>query len=147
MMSVLKALTFVPVPRAPKLSPQKLRRLKLIGHLEEQLGLAKAARDGSVFTVKKRRWRLNEWGGKELVEVDKQLRSWWTANEDGSLILTIRWGRGLIEFQRGRAGIAVGDLDGLIRTLQQLIHAVEAGELDAYLVNKEATRFDRRGKS
>jgi hypothetical protein len=140
-MSVLKSLTFTSVPRAAAASPEQHRRNKLIVHLQEQLAMARAELDGTVYAVKKRRWELTEDGQKYLIEVDKRLKRWWSKAADGSLVLTVRWGSKPIEFEKGKAGIAVKDIPAVIATLDKLIAAVEAGEMDGMIASINKLRI------
>ena len=134
-MSVLKGLTFTTVVRNAAISPEQYRRGKLIGHLREQLEMAKADINSSPFNVKKRRWDLTEDGRKLLVEVDKRLKRWWTKNADGTVVLTVRWGSKLIEFEKGKAGITASDMQALVGLIERLIEATAAGELDGMIAN------------
>lgn len=129
-MSFIKSLNLTTIQRNAVVSPEKQRRNKLINHLREQLALAKSDADGSHFTVKKRRWELTEDGKKFLIEVDKRLKRWWVINEDGSIILGIKWGSKLMELDKGKTGIVIDSLNTLIIVIEKLITAVDAGELD-----------------
>ena len=95
--------------------------------------MAQAETEGNVHVVKKRHWEHAEDGQKVLVETDKRLKRWWTSAADGTLVLTVRWGSKLIEFEKGKAAIAVGDMQGLVATLTKLIAANDAGEFDVLI--------------
>ena len=140
-MSVLKSLTFTAVPRTTAATPEQHRRNKLVVHLAEQLAMARADAEGTAFAVKKRRWEHTDDGQKHLIEVDKRLKRWWNKAADGSFVLAVRWGAKLMEFDRGKAGIAVPNMPGVISTLDKLIAATEAGELDGIIaqMNKQRT--------
>jgi len=140
-MSVLKSLTFTAAPRPAAVSPEQQRRIKLAYHLREQLALAHADAKGESYTVKKRRWKQGADGEKIAVEVDKRLKRWWSTAADGSLVLVVRWGAKPLEFERGKAGIAVADPAKLIQVLEKLVAAAEAGEFDAMIAaaNKQRT--------
>ena len=129
-MSVIKELNLVTIPKQIMGDPKIARRHKLIAHLDEQLAMARAELEGKAHIVKKRRWELTETGDKYLVEVDKWLKRWWNAATDGNIVLTVRWGSRPFEFDKGKTGIAVGDLKGLIATLEKLVKAAEDGEFD-----------------
>src|ERR1700684_1347560 len=102
-MSVLKGFTFTTVIRTANIATDQNRRNKLIAHLREQLEMAKADMAGTTYSVKKQRWELTEDGQKLKVEADKRLKRWFTKNGDGSLVLAVRWGSKMIEFERGKA--------------------------------------------
>lgn len=132
-MSVIKELNLVTIPKASATDPKVARRAKLIAHLEEQRAIACAELEGKTHAVKKKRWELTETGDKNLVEVDKRLKRWWTQVPDGSLVLALRWGSKTMEFEKGKTGIAVDNLKGLVATLDKLIKAAAAGEFDAMI--------------
>jgi hypothetical protein len=54
----------------------------------------------------------------------------------GAVVLTVRYGAKPIEFAPGKAAIAVGRKEKLISTLETVIAAVEAGELDGCVYRK-----------
>jgi hypothetical protein len=132
-MSVLKQLTFTAVPRATGLSPEQNRRNKLIAHLREQLAMAQADAEGRLHVVKKRRWEYSDDGQKHLIEVDKRLKQWWRTQNDGSVILTVRYGSRPLEFDKGKQAIALRNRDELTALIPKLIAATEAGELDGMI--------------
>ena len=138
-MGLLSKLVFVCVNRTHDLSPVQLRRRKLINNLEEQVALAHSILNGEKLRVIKRRWQLTDAGGKELVEVEKRVRPWWRIADNGEIILTVRWGSKILEFQRGKAGIVVAGLEEVISTLKLLIKATEAGELDDIISSRNNT--------
>ena len=145
-MSVLKGLNFTAVVRSNAASPEQQRRTKLIAHLQEQLGMLKAEMAGTSYVVKKRRWQLTEDGHKHKVEGDKRLKRWWTTSADGSLVLAVRWGSKLIEFERGKPGIVATDVHALVQIVERLIKATEAGELDGMIasINKQRAASRKR---
>ena len=60
--------------------------------------------------------------------------------------LTVRYGARPIEFAPGNAEIAVGKKEKLISTLETVIAAVEAGELDGVLVQMSKSAVMTKGK-
>ncbi len=132
-MNMLKGLTFATVPRENSLTPQQKRRNKLIAHLREQLAMAEAEIDGRIHVVKKRRWERGQDGQKRLVEVNKRLKQWWKRQQDGKLLLTVRYGAKAIEFEKGKDAVVLADVRELATVLPKLIAATEAGELDAHI--------------
>jgi hypothetical protein len=139
-MSVLKQLTFTAVPRATGLSPEQNRRNKLIAHLREQLAMAQADAEGRLHVVKKRRWEYTDDGQKHLIEVDKRLKQWWRTQNDGSVILTVRYGSKPLEFDKGKQAIALRNRDELAALIPKLISATEAGEFDAMIAAAMRTK-------
>ena len=61
-------------------------------------------------------------------------------------MLTVRYGAKPIEFEKGKAAIAVGKKDKLIQTIETVIAAVEGGELDSTLGHMSKTAVQLKGK-
>jgi len=126
-MPILKNLTFTAVP-ARAHDPVAARRDKLAERLEEQKSLL--ANPSYVRTVQR-------WTGKgdERRQVEKQqkVRPWWRADGSGRLVMAVYHGARPIEFEKGKAGIAVASRDKLPALIDGLIAAVKAGELDELL--------------
>lgn len=61
-------------------------------------------------------------------------------------MLVVRWGAKPMEFEKGKAGIEVADLPSVIVTLEKLIAATQAGELDNMiaLMNKQRVLAKRK---
>ena len=146
-MSVLKSLTLTAIPRAAMLTPEEHRRSKLLKHLNEQLAIAQADIAGTIHVVKKRHWQLTEEGGKDLIEVEKRLKRWWSQNAAGGYILAVKWGSKAMELDKGKDGIAVKDLPSIVVLLEKLIKAAEAGEFDALISKTNELRLANRNKA
>src|SRR5471030_2511041 len=123
-MPVLKSLTFTAVP-ARSQDPVANRRAKLVGRLEEQRLLLQ--NPSYVRTVQR-------WTGKgderRQVEKRQRVRPWWRADAAGNLVMSVYYGTKPIEFEKGKAGIAVASKDKLPALIDTLIGAAKAGELD-----------------
>jgi hypothetical protein len=115
------------------MTPEQHRRAKLAAHLREQLANATAQAEGRIHVVKKRRWDYTDDGQKHLIEVDKRLRHWWTQQQDGKVLFTVRYGSKLLEFEKGKGAILLKNIDELIAVLPKLIAAADAGEFDSYI--------------
>ncbi len=146
-MSILKALTLTAIPRAALLTPEELRRGKLLKHLNEQLAIAKADIEGAIHVVKKRHWQLTEEGGKDLIEVEKRLKRWWSQTATGGYIVAVKWGSKAMELDKGKDGIAVKDLPSVVSLLEKLIKAAEAGEFDALISRTNELRLAGRNRA
>jgi hypothetical protein len=92
---------------------------------------ATRARSKLCLTVSK--WIRNDAGNKELVKLQKRVRLWWREDVLGTVGLTVRYGSKAIEFEKGKTAIAVPNKDQLIATIDTVISAVRAGELDEHL--------------
>src|SRR5450830_54187 len=123
-MPVLKSLTFISVPTRSH-DPVAVRRAKLVSRLEEQRLLLQ--NPSYLRTVQR-------WAGKgdERRQVEKQqrVRPWWRADAAGNLVMSVYYGAKPIEFEKGKAGIAVASRDKLPALVDALVGAAKAGELD-----------------
>ncbi len=130
-MAHLNTLAFVSVPKHSALSPTQIRRQRLIERLEEQRRLAADLSYAPVVG----RWKKLPDGSKVLVDHCRRLKPWWKADANGNVILTVKAGLKALEFEKGKAGILVGDLDRLGSVFDTLIAATVAGELDPLLAS------------
>ena len=128
-MNTLKSLTFVQAPPKTPNNPTFYRRERLLQRLQEQLQLAK---DPSFAPVIKR-WKKGDDGVKRPVDHIRRVRPWWRVDEKGFVVLTVRYGFKPLEFEKGKAAIAVGTVEKLEGVLTTLIAATRAGELDGLL--------------
>ena len=61
------------------------------------------------------------------------MRRWWTENIGGTILLTIRYGNKIIEFEEGKNAIELSSKAELEPTLQSIKKAVDNGEFDKLL--------------
>jgi hypothetical protein len=141
-MTQLKSLTFAALPRLSAADPVIHRRNKLIVRLQQQIALAQDHN----FTLTRQKWIADETGVKQLRELRKKVRAWWRIDPTGAVVLTVRYGARVIEFAPGKAAIAVGKKDRLVQTIETVIAAVEAGELDTVLGQMSKTAVLTKGK-
>jgi Family of unknown function (DUF6641) len=140
MTAVLKSLNFTAFQK-PNANPTLDRRTRVIAHLEEQkLLLADAGYQRTVKT-----WKKSETGEKSLVETKQRVLRWWNVQPNGSYAFVIRSGWKPIEFEKGKAAIAVPSLDKLPAVIDTLITAVRNGELDEQLA--QAAKQSRPAKA
>ena len=144
MTAVLKSLNFA-VFQKTSANPTLDRRARVVTHLEEQKLLLADA--GHQRTVKA--WKKNETGEKVLVECKQRVLRWWSLQPNGSYAFVIRSGWKPIEFEKGKAAIAVPSLDKLPSIIDTLISAVRNGELDEQLAQaaKQSTPPKARSKA
>ena len=105
------------------------RRRKLIAKIDEQILLA----TDSNYKPTKIKWVRNEDGTERKLEIPKRVRRWWTENIDGTILLTIRYGNKIIEFEEGKNAIELSSKAELEPTLQSIKKAVDNGEFDKLL--------------
>ena len=65
--------------------------------------------------------------------VPKRVRRWWTEQQGGTILLTIRYGNKVIELEQGKIAIELSSKAELEPTLQSIKKAVDNGEFDALL--------------
>jgi hypothetical protein len=140
-MTSLKSLTFTTLPKST-VNPTVDRRTKIIARLEEQKALLRDS--GYMRTV--RSWGKNDGGEKVMVEKKQRVLPWWTATPNGSYVFFIRAGWKPVEFEKNKAAIAVPSLDKLPSTVDTLIAAVRAGELDEQLAHASAQAAPKKAK-
>jgi len=90
------------------------------------------AADATYTVPSKRRVKAAD-GSKALVDYQRRVKPWWKLDQTGAVVLLVRSGFDLLEFEKGRAGVAVGAPERLQRVLSTLIAAAKAGELDGLL--------------
>ena len=104
------------------------RRSRTIVRLEEQNRLLQ---DPS-YTRTIKVWTEKD-GERQQVEKKQRVFPWWRILPNGSAVLTVRVAQKPIEFEKGKAGIAVASTDKLPSVVDTLIAAVRNGELDEQL--------------
>lgn len=139
-MNHLKSLSFTTVPKG-NANPTLTRRAKLISNLEDQKALAQDPN----YAPSTKRWVKADDGTKQVVDTHRRVRPWWRADAAGGIVLTVRYGFKTIEFDKGKAGIAVPK-EKLVNTIDTMIAAVRAGELDAILAQQSAGRASTKAK-
>lgn len=138
-MSVLEGLKLGTAKKSAHIPQVVFRRNKLSNKLWEQIQLAKSQIDGTSFAVKKfRTVKDAETGLRKSVEVNKRIREWWFKNEQGKVCVSIRYGTQMIELAKGKYSIEVESAPALIKALELVKQAVEAGELDTQIANASA---------
>lgn len=132
-MSTLNSLKMVNSKKPTSIPPILQRRNKLSTKVWEQIQLAKAQREGNTFTVKKFKSVKDHDGSRKTVEHQKRVRQWWFVSSDGKVCLNVRYGSRVIEFAKGKTAVEVATADELIKALEIIKGAVEAGELDTQI--------------
>lgn len=141
-MSNLKTLSLIVAPTSFYLDPKLRRRQNLIDRLEEQRELAK---DPS-YTISVRRWIKDAEGLKQLIEIKKRIKPWWSKDPTGSLYMVLKSGLKRIVLDKGMTAIAVGTPDKLDGVIATLIAATRAGELDGALEGYKPSLTDKIGR-
>ena len=105
------------------------RRRKLIAKIDEQILIA----TDSNYKPTKIKWVRNEDGTERKLEIPKRVRRWWCEQQGGTILLTIRYGNKVIEFDQGKNAIELSSKAELEPTLQSIKRAVDNGEFDVIL--------------
>ncbi len=132
-MSTLTSLKLVNAKKPTAIPPILHRRNKLSTKVWEQIQLAKAHKDGGTFTVKRFKTIKDHDGSSKSIELQKRVRPWWFVADAGKVCVNVRYGAKLIELAKGKTAIEVSSADDLIKTLEIIKVAVEAGELDTQI--------------
>jgi hypothetical protein len=82
-----------------------------------------------------------------LAETKQRVLPWWSAQPNGSLVFFIRSGWKPIEFEKGKAAIAVPSLEKLPSVIDTLISAVRNGELDEQLAQASSQARPPKSKT
>ena len=67
------------------------------------------------------------------MEINKRVRPWWYVAQDGKVCLNVKYGAKTIEFVKGKSAVEVNSPEELIKALEIIKGAVEAGELDGQI--------------
>ena len=125
-MSALSTLKLVASKKPRSIAPVQHRRNKLGAKLWEQIQLAKSQNEGIAFAPTKYRSIIDrETGLRKQVEMPKRIKPWW--------FVSVKYGSYTIELSKGKPSVEVATASDLIKTLETIKSAVEAGELDAQI--------------
>jgi len=135
MSAILNNLKFVAAKRPTHIPAMQVRRNKLSNRLYEQIKLATALRDGTTYApLRLRSVRDRDTGEIKRIELPKRIRQWWFTAENGKVCVQIKYGSKTLELGgKGKTAVEVANGDELIKVLETIKSAVEAGELDVQL--------------
>ena len=105
------------------------RRRKVIAKIDEQILLA----TDSNYKPTKIKWVPNEDGTERKLEIPKRVRRWWCEQQGGTILLTIRYGNKVVEFEDGKNAIELASKTEIEPTLLSIKKAVDNGEFDRLL--------------
>jgi hypothetical protein len=139
-MSALSTLKLVAVKKPLHTPVIELRRRKLSTKLWEQIQLAKSQIDGTPFVVMKFRSLVDrDTGLRKQVELPKRIKPWWFVSDSGKVCFSVRYGSWTIELAKGKPSVEVASAEDLVRVIETVKQAVEAGELDAQIETASAS--------
>lgn len=133
-MSTLDSLKLTTAKKPTHIPAIVFRRNKLSNKLWEQIQLAKSQIDGTPFVVTKfKSVKDKETGLRRQVEIPKRIREWWFRNDAGKVCVSVKYGTKVIELAKGKHSVEVENAQALVKALELVKQAVEAGELDAQI--------------
>ena len=139
-MSTLSTLKLVAVKKPTHMPAIVIRRNKLSSKLWEQIQLAKSQVDGTPFVVTKYKSMIDrETGLRKQVEIPKRIKPWWFVSDSGKVCFSVRYGSWTIELAKGKPSVEVASAEDLVRALETVKLAVEAGELDTQIETASAS--------
>ena len=145
MSSILSSFKFISAKRNAAIDPIQFRREKLSRMLDEQITIATANLNNTTYKASRKKKVRDEDGNIQIVEVQKNTRTWWFTN-DNKVALTVRYGNRAIEFGKGKNAIEISDAKHLVTTLEKIKQAVLEGQLDEQLTvasNNVRARFKK----
>jgi len=132
--SALSTLKLVASKKPRSIAPVQLRRNKLGAKLWEQIQLAKSQNEGVTFAPTRYRSIVDrETGLRKQVLMPKRIKPWWFVADNGKVCVSVKYGSYTIEMSKGKPSVEVASTGDLIKTLETIKFAVEAGELDAQI--------------
>lgn len=134
-MAIFSTLKLVAAKKPTFVSPVQARRNKLSTLLWEQIELAKAQSNGTVFAPTRTKTIRDDEGNTRTVERSRRIKQWWFVSKAGKVCFSVRYGYRVLELAKGKSAIEVATPADLINALETVRSAVDAGELDVQLEN------------
>jgi hypothetical protein len=132
-MATLASLKLVTVKKPTQQSPVVHRRNKLSAKVYEQIQLARAQNEGTVFSPTRIKTVTNTDGNRVQITQPKRVKAWWFVSDGGKCCIAIRYGSKVLELAKGKTAIEVASAASLVDALEAVNAAVLAGELDAQI--------------
>jgi len=102
--------------------------------------MARALNEGRVFKAMRTVRQKDEAGNSVSVEREKRLRPWYWHDLDGKWFLELRHSNVVLALGKDQNAIEAGTKDKLVPTIETVMEAVKAGELDEAMKAALATR-------
>ena len=118
------------------------RKERLLKRLDEQRQLAQGLLANEPVTIFREKWIKNSDGIQELERIPRKTPKWFFQS-NGSWYLEVRIGTTKLELAKDCTAIEVGGREGLVDTIDTVINAVKAGELNKQIESAE-TAFSKR---
>ena len=146
-MNTLTKLKLTNATRKPvEETPEQRMRRRMIAHLSEQLEMAKALVEGRIYSATRSIKQKDENGATVTIERAKRLRPAYWHDLGGRWFLELRYANAVLVLGKDQTAIEVGTKDRLVPTIETVIEAVKAGELDQAMQAALATRRKKSEK-
>ncbi len=133
--SLLSKLKVTTRPESTKANPLVSKRERLLTKLDQQRNIALCYVNDEVYTVYKERWTNDqETGERTKTRIAKNVRPWFY-KRNNCYFFEVRYGNKPLELSKGMHAIEVGNKTNLLPTIDTVIEAVIAGELDTVLTS------------
>ena len=131
--SLLSSLKVTARPESTKANPLVSRREKLLAKLDQQRKMALCYVNDEEYTAYREKWTKDpETGERTKVRVPKKIGPWYY-KRNNCYFLEVRYANKPLELSKGMHAIEVGNKTNLLPTIDTVIEAVIAGELDTVL--------------
>ena len=137
-MATLASLKLVAAKKPSNQPPVVQRRNKLSSKVFEQIQLARAQSLGETYSPTKNKTVTNTDGERVTVAVPKRIKPWWFQSEEGRVCVSVKYGSWTLELAKGKPSVEVASGEELIKALESIKTAVEAGELDEQIESASA---------
>jgi hypothetical protein len=133
-------------PNAAQLPPKERARAKVVHYLQQQRALVQGELTDQPYLPYRNTYRTTPEGERVRVQEPVHVRRGWF-HVDGKLFFAIRYGAKNLPLDKaGNSAIELAELGDLAGTIDVLIEAVKAGELDAQLTAAVQERRKNFGK-
>jgi hypothetical protein len=133
MSTLLSSLKLSTRPEKISENPTLKKREKLLTKLDQQLAMANALVNDEVYTAYRDKWQKNtETGQQEKIQIPKKISPWFY-KRNNQYFFEVRYGNKPLELSKGNHAIEVGEQENLVPTIETVIEAVVAGEVDSLL--------------
>ena len=131
--SLLSKLKVTTRPESTKANPLLSKRERLLTKLDQQRKMALCYVNDEVYNVYKEKWANDqETGERTKTRIAKNVRPWFY-KRNNCYFLEVRYANKPMELSKGMHAIEVGNKTNLLPTIDTVIEAVIAGELDTVL--------------
>lgn len=132
-MSKLKSLKFLEAQKEQKVSPLENARNLLVYNLNRQMAAANAMIKGEAYFETRSEYVEDENGQRIKQEIQKPIRKWYWRDQQDQVRFSLRVRNKVLEIEKGKTDVLVGDDKQLPSVIAVLLDAVKAGELDTQI--------------